>query len=189
MEQLNSETENKLFMIVLGATPPGRVTEQHDVFFGIGKSLKELLPEMKSFWPEAKGKIHIDAWREVNYVDGYRIEISESVQENQPQKLFFLNLGGYKPDEFEEFHYKILTVAKSLAVATKNAKQTAFFKHCGFAGAESHIDDKYAIGLDEFYKVEDLLANRMKNFKIVLSPATDKKSDLLHPGYLKISKL
>jgi len=30
---------------------------------------------MKASWPEAKGKIHIDSWREVTLVDGYSIEI------------------------------------------------------------------------------------------------------------------
>ena len=53
----------QLFMILLGATPKGRNIEQHDIFFGIANSIKELLPEMIDFWPEAKGKIHVDAYR------------------------------------------------------------------------------------------------------------------------------
>ncbi len=69
------ENQNKLYMVMLGCRPEGRCTEQHDIFFGIGKSLKELLPDMKNFWPEAKGRIHIDAWREVTQVDNYKIEI------------------------------------------------------------------------------------------------------------------
>lgn len=51
-----------LHMVMLGCTPKGRFTEQHDIFFGIGSNLKELVPDMKDFWPEAKGRIHIDAW-------------------------------------------------------------------------------------------------------------------------------
>jgi len=62
-------------MILLGCTPKGRLTEQHDVFFGIGNSLKELIPQMKEFWPEANGQIHIDAWREVTNVENYNVEI------------------------------------------------------------------------------------------------------------------
>ena len=65
----------KLYMILLGCRPNGRFTEQHDIFFGIGNSLKELIPQMKAFWPEAKGKIHIDSWREVTTVDNCKIEI------------------------------------------------------------------------------------------------------------------
>ena len=30
-------------MVLLGCRPPGRFTEQHDIFFGIGNSLKELV--------------------------------------------------------------------------------------------------------------------------------------------------
>ena len=53
----------KLFMLILGCRPPGRLTEQHDIFFGIGDELQDLLPAMFEFWPEAKQKVHIDAWR------------------------------------------------------------------------------------------------------------------------------
>jgi hypothetical protein len=69
------EKELKLFMVVIGCKPKGRFTEQHDVFFGIGTTLKELLPEMKAFWPEAKGKIHIDSWREITTVENHSITI------------------------------------------------------------------------------------------------------------------
>ena len=64
-----------LHMVMLGCTPKGRFTEQHDIFFGIGSSLRELVPDMKDFWPEAKGRIHIDAWQKVTIVDGFTIEI------------------------------------------------------------------------------------------------------------------
>lgn len=39
----------KLYMVMLGCTPEGRFTEQHDIFFGIGYSLKELIPKMNLF--------------------------------------------------------------------------------------------------------------------------------------------
>jgi len=55
-------------MLLLGCKPPGRNTEQHDIFFGIGSGLKELIPAIIDSWPEAKKKIHIDAWREVQFV-------------------------------------------------------------------------------------------------------------------------
>ena len=96
-------------MVLLGCTPKGRVTEQHDVFFGIGANITDLTPRMNVFWPEAEGKLHIDAWREITSVDNFTIEIvSQTETANKEQQLFFLNLGGYKPGEFEEYHYKIL---------------------------------------------------------------------------------
>ena len=80
-------------MLMLGCKPKGRHTEQHDIFFGIATSLKNLIPELQAFWPEAKDKLHIDAWREINYVDGYRVEVISGADHavNEPH-LFFLNL-------------------------------------------------------------------------------------------------
>lgn len=53
----------KLFMVLIGCKPEGRHTEQHDIFFGIGSELRDLIPDMLAFWPEANGKLHIDGWR------------------------------------------------------------------------------------------------------------------------------
>ena len=94
----------KLFYIILGCTPKGRNIEQHDVFFGIAKTLKDLVPAMKNFWPEAEGKIHIDCYQEVKFADGYKVKIVEKKSEANENQLFFINLGGYKPGFFEEFH-------------------------------------------------------------------------------------
>lgn len=82
----------KLYMVLLGCKPQGRFIEQHDVFFGIGRYLKELGPQIIASWPEAKGNIHIDAWREVTNVDGYSIKISgsNSTDLHENAKLFFL---------------------------------------------------------------------------------------------------
>jgi hypothetical protein len=62
----------KLYMAMVGCRPKGRHTEQHDVFFGIATSIKDLVPVMLQFWPEAKGNMHIDAWREITVVEGFK---------------------------------------------------------------------------------------------------------------------
>jgi hypothetical protein len=183
----------KLYMVMLGCTPEGRYTEQHDIFFGIGKNLKDLVPQMIDFWPEAKGKIHIDAWREVTVVDDFSIEIvtKKASAEQVLNNLFFINLGGYKENEFEEYHYKMLTVAENLGVASKNAKATTFYKHCGFKGATSHIDDKYGIDVDDIYNVADILSEHYKEwYSLKISKIeTTFEEDHLHIGYLKIDKI
>ncbi len=60
---------------MLGCKPKGGFTEQYDIFFGIGYSLRDLIPNMKCFWPEAKGRIDVDVWREVTIFDNLSIEI------------------------------------------------------------------------------------------------------------------
>lgn len=182
----------KLFMVLLGCTPKGRSTEQHDVFFGIGENLKELIPDMNLFWPEAKGKLHIDAWREITAVDHYSIEVvPKSETETEANNLYFLNLGGYKPGEFEEYHYKMLAVGSKMAIAIKKAKKTVFYKHYNFKGGESHIDDKYGIDVDDSHKVTDLLSAATKaKFSLKISPLSEKvQEDELHIGYVKIKSL
>jgi len=184
--------ESKLFMVLLGCTPAGRNTEQHDLFFSIGKTLKDIKQDILEFWKEANGKIHIDAWREVVFVDGYKIRISERTKNSsaQVEKLFFINLGGYKQNEFEEYHYKLLIVAKNKGAAIQKAKQTAFYKHTGFEGATSHIDDKYGIDVDDIYEIEDILPSDLKEkYSIRITKSKIEKEDELHLGYLKIDKL
>ena len=104
--------------------------------------------------------------------------------------LFFINLGGYKENEFEEYHYKVLAVGATLADASKKAKATTFYKHCGFKGATSHIDDKFGIDIDDAFKVEEILAKTFtERFDIQISESNNTNEDMLHIGYLKIDKL
>lgn len=184
------QDKHKLFMVILGATPKGRLTEQHDVFFGIGGSLRELVPQMQAFWPEAEGKIHIDSWREVTSVGGYSIEVVPKNEKSGQPQLFFINLGGYKENELEEFHYKILAVADSMTEAVKQSKATTFYKHFGFKGAESHVDDKYGIDVDDIHKVGDILAADLKQkYALQITLNQNQPEDELHIGYVKIEKL
>ena len=178
----------KLYMLLLGATPKDRFIEQHDVFFTIGTSLKELVPHIRQFWPT--DKIHIDSWREVNVVDGYRVNVVPSNSNNNSVKLFFLNLGGYKKNEFEEFHYKMLLAATDKASAIKAAKQTAFYKHTSFKGAESHIDDKYGVDVDDIFEIADILPDEIrKEYSLQITPTPDAVEDEIHLGYFKLDKL
>lgn len=183
--------QKHLFMLLLGCKPEGRFTEQHDIFFGIGDSLKDFVPAIIDFWPEAAGKIHIDAWRQVSVVDGYRITITPSDTPSPvhkaPHQLFFLNLGGYKENDFEEYHYKMLVVAPDKATAISKAKQTAFFKH----NASSHIDDKYGVDVDDIYEIEEILGAPFKEkYRIMISETSaNEASDEIHPAYVKLSNL
>jgi hypothetical protein len=183
----------RLFMILIGCRPNGRNTEQHDVFFGIAKELRDLVPEIKTFWKGA-GIMHLDGWRIVNNVDGYRVSISETKDEEKSSgaKLFFLNLGGYKENYFEEFHYKMLTVANDKAEAGKNAKQTAFFLHTGFnKDAAAHIDDRFGVDVDDLFEIQDILSDEIKNrFSVIVEKSEHAiKEDEIHLGYFKLDSL
>jgi Domain of Unknown Function (DUF1543) len=179
---------SKLFLLILGCKPNGRHTEQHDVFFGVGNSLKDLLPQIENFWPDG-GEIHIDSWRAVTSVNGYSINIvpkQNSATANSKNKLFFINLGGYKPNDLEEYHYKLMTVATKKTEAIAQAKQTAFYQH----NSSPHVDDKYGVDVDDIYEIADILPASIKEqFTIVIDKAENLPEDKLHIGYLKLDRL
>lgn len=180
----------KLFYLLLGCTPAGRHTEQHDVFFCIGKSLADIKPAIEAFWPDA-GKIHIDVWREVTHVDGFEVSICKKNNEVVKEKnLFFINLGGYLPNLFEEPHFKLLAVAKDMGGAIQKAKQTEFYKTYSMQDtkAMSHVDNKYGVDVDEVLNVEDILPVEQKEkYSISLEQKAGLREDELHIGYLKLT--
>lgn len=179
-------------MLLIGATPRGRNIEQHDIFFGIADSIKELIPDLIAFWPEAKDKLHLDAWREVTKVNDYAVSVvsgeSAIEQSSSAAQLFFINLGGYKENEFEEFHYKMVVAAPDKGEAIKLSKQTAFFKHTGFKGANSHVDDKYGVDVDDVFEIKDILpATTKKHYRLKLQPAQpEQPEDEIYLGYFKL---
>ncbi|MFT3681205.1 MAG: DUF1543 domain-containing protein [Ferruginibacter sp.] len=183
----------KLYMVLLGCTPKGRHTEQHDIFFGIGNSIASLKDEMDAFWQNSGG-LHIDAWREVTNVNGHSITVtSKKAEVLKSQQLFFLNLGGYKQNEFEEFHYKMLVAAATKGDAVKAGMQTAFYKHANLPGpGASHIDDRYGVDVDDIFKIEDILPAAVKqqySLQVSEQPVAGLPEDELHLGYLKWSTL
>jgi len=179
-------------MLLLGCKPAGRFTEQHDIFFDIGTDLKSLVQHIRDYWPDGD-KLHVDAWRLVTQVDSFRVDVTPRSAGHgvSSQRLFFINLGGYKPGEFEEFHYKMIVAATDKGEAVRKGKETAFYRHTGFAGAESHIDDKYGVDVDDIYEIEDILPETVKTrycLRLTNTVSSDGE-DPTHLGYFQLHKL
>lgn len=192
IDQTQDSENLKLYMLLLGSKAPKRNVEQHDYFFGIANSLKELVPDIKAFWPEAGASIHIDGWREVNQVDGFQIKAKHRISEytSSPHKLFFINLGGYQSGKLAEQHYIVLGVKDDRASAIQDAKKTVFFKTNSVKGANSHIDEKYGIDIDDIYRVEDILSPQHKEkYYLEIIPKADLPEDEIHLGYFKLDKI
>lgn len=193
----------QLFMLKIGARPQGRLIEQHDVMFVIANSLSEVIPVVNQQWTEVKNKWHLDAWRAVNRVGDFHIQLTEkaSLADNSTDnnQLYFVNLGGYLPNQFEEFHYKTLVVADSISKATAQVKKSDFYRDYTFNNANpalsgvatSHVDDKHELDIDEIYQVAELLPDSVSLSIRALSD--DEKAtmphDELHIGYLSLKQL
>ena len=219
----------KLFMLKIGARPQGRLIEQHDVMFVIANSLSETIESVNQHWPAVKNNWHLDAWREVKRVGDCQILLSknslskdgwskdnaladkmladnifaedrvDNKLDSQGKQLYFVNLGGYLPGQFEEFHYKTLVIAETLGKATAQVKKTAFYQDYTFDNvdtaksgvATSHVDDKHQLDLDDIHCVADLLPN---DVALTIQPLTEPEKnqlpyDALHIGYLSLKQI
>jgi len=109
----------------------------------------------------------------------------------QIKKNFFSSTSvGTRKTSLRNFIYKMVVAADDKSTAIKAAKQTAFFKHTHFEGANSHIDDQYGVDVDDVYKIEEVLSSStLSQYQIALSDAVVEKQDVLHLGYFKLSTL
>ena len=224
MSRLNQENEKPgLFAVLLGCTPKARNVEQHDVMFGVAKTIDELTESMKAFWHKAhttellagvkkiypnidlallekellnpmlrRDKVHIDGWMQVNYIDGYRVDIlpKHAAGGNNGLRLYFINLGGYKAGEFEEFHKKFFVVAQNISEALTKAKEHVFMKEYsaenqGNIGV-AHLDDQHKIDFeaDDIICVSDKLDD---SYVLQLEQVESHPENKLIIGYKKLN--
>lgn len=159
-------------------------------------ALKKVLPGLDSTAMGAellktfsrRDKVHIDAWVKVQYVDGYKVTVQpkSGVKTDNGQKLFFINLGGYKENEFEEYHKKLFVVAGKVSEAMEKIKAHPFMKEyspvaLGIAGG-AHLDDQHKISFeaDDIISVSEALGD---SYTLTLEPVTTHPEDILVVGY------
>jgi hypothetical protein len=185
------DPEPKLFMVLLGANPKGRIVEQHDYFFGIAANLKDLVPAIQASWPEAGKTIHVDGWREINFVENNHIKVRLKRQgKKSAKRLFFINLGGYQKGDLKETHHIMLTIQDDRLPAIKESMKTLFYKSNSIKGAHAHIDEKFGVDVDDVYRIEDVLSRDFKDkYHITITPVNEITEDEIHLGYFKLDKI
>ncbi|MFN8288260.1 MAG: DUF1543 domain-containing protein [Chitinophagales bacterium] len=137
----------------------------------------------------ARDKAHIDAWVRVEYVDGYRVLLSKQAPSGQEEKLYFINLGGYKEGEFEEFHKKLFVVASSPSEAFNCLKQHPFMQEYSpenlGKGGSAHLDDRHKIDFeaDDIICLSETLEG---DYHIVLEKTQHSSQNQEVIGYVKL---
>lgn len=189
--------ENYLWLVQLGATVPGRLTEQHDVYMEVAPDLESLKVGIRNFWPGCKS-IHVDGFERIEIVDGYKITIipadkdDSNREEENELKLFFLNLGGYREGSPVEWHHQMLVVAETLQQAISQAKKSPFYKSMSVAKGPSHIDNRYGVAIDEAFNVKDILPEATRSqFDLKIEPLHTEEFKLNKKavGYFKLTEL
>ena len=134
----------KLFVIYIGGTHEKALIELHDMRFVIAEKIEDTYGALRKTWWGIPKTLHIDAWGALEYVDGYQIIISETPSAESTEKLFFINLGGYDPQQFTELHKNVFIVAKDSGEAKAKAKKL--------------IKDWTLPHKDYIYEIDDILA-------------------------------
>ena len=178
-----------LFIVVLGGRSKKSNVELHDVRWVVGESIEDTFGELRRQWFGQEEGLHIDSYKCIKYIDGYKIVISKANSNNLKETnldnelLWFINLGGYNQKKMNEEHEFTLVAAKRAAEAKKKAKSN--WK----SNLKNKHNDDYSeisnIGLiDDMHPIR-----KVNSWEIKLIPDPKKRSDRLIPdwyGYRRI---
>lgn len=124
-----------LFLFYLGGSARKSNIEVHDVQFAVATRPEEAWPELRKAWFGDRNKVHIDGYARLRWADGYRIRLRAEPASEGP-RLFFVNVGAYRPETLAEQHDFDLFVAASPAGAKQRALASLLT-----AGQQQHKDN------------------------------------------------
>jgi len=185
---MSDQNEKKLFAVYLGGRADGCNIELHDVVFVVGSTIEETYPLLVKKWFGNSQQFHIDSYVELQNIDGYKIELSKSAKEGHSKKLYFINLGAYKPGEFTEYHQSAFYVADSAPEAVKRAKTELCQGLQTIHKDDVVLLDRVSNPLD--FDVDDVLElQEVDEYSISLVPTTSTYRAIPVSAYIKLDFL
>lgn len=83
----------------------------------MGDSIEETYSLLAKKWFGNLHQFHSDSYIHLQYVDGFAIGLTKDASKiDSSKKLYFINLGAYKPNEFTEYHQSSFYVCESSIV-------------------------------------------------------------------------
>ena len=180
-----------LFIVVLGGRSKKSNVELHDVRWVVGESIEDTFGELRRQWFGQEEGLHIDSYKCIKYIDGYKIIISKASKDksvniySEDKYLWFINLGGYDENSMNEHHKFTLVVANNAREAKRKAKSIWQLDL-----KKKHNDDCSEIRnikqIDNLHSIK-----KIKGWEIKLVPDQKQRSEKLVPdwyGYMRIDK-
>ena len=138
---------NFLYLVVLGGRAEKANIELHDVRWVVGSKIEDTYDTLRNGWFGSSRGLHIDSYKRIKYVDGYRINLINLVDDKIEKKaiskqnkgkknLWFVNIGGYSPTSMQEKHEFGLVIASNKLEA-KNIAKSKWLIGC----KKKHKDD------------------------------------------------
>ena len=179
-----------LFLVVLGGRAEKANVELHDVRWVVASKIEDTFDKLRMDWFGSLEGLHIDSYKKIEYVDGYKINLKKFEKKNNQlvnsikpkKKLWFVNLGGYDPSSMQEKHEFGLVVASSSLEAKNKAKSKWLNGY-----KKKHKDDIFSIKkfiLDDCDPIK-----KIGNWEIELIPENNFFEENNSPdwfGYMRI---
>ena len=193
MEKLEN---NFLYLVVLGGRAKKSNIELHDVRWVVGSRIEDTYNTLRRDWFGSPKGLHIDSYKKIKYVDGYKINLiniekdkkdeKQLLKKNKAKKyLWFVNIGGYNPTSMMEKHEFGLVIASNKLEAKKNAK-SKWLIGC----KKKHKDD--IASLEMLISCDDCeLIKKIGNWEIELTQDNSFIQENNYPdwyGYKKIDE-
>ncbi len=167
-----------LWKVMLGYKPVGCMIEQHDVAFVVGERISDTIPALKKI--RESESLHVVSYTPIRALEDYEIYVTPTGESVEGAiaglNLFFFNLGGYKKNDPEKYHKRILKIGRSLADLVEEVRLDSFFFHHRVPESfiQQHVDDKY--GIDSMVNI----ANCVPEYKIHITKK-DPAQHILQP--------
>ena len=136
-----------LYLVVLGGRAQKANIELHDVRWVVGSKIEDTYDTLRKDWFGSPKGLHIDSYKKIKYIDGYKINLinfeknnvdkKQLVKKNKTKKyLWFINIGGYDPTSMQEKHeFGLVTASNKLEA--KNIAKSKWLIGC----KNKHKDD------------------------------------------------
>ncbi len=165
----------KLFSVFLGGRADKCNIELHDVVFTLGEKIEDSYNDLLGKWFGLPDRLHIDSWVELNIVEGYKVSLSKEKNKTN-KKLYFVNLGAYEKNRFEELHESRFMVDINKINVKKRAKKQLLI-------------GKEQVHLDDLYDVDDCIEIRKVSGYYINLEKTSKQGKLVfNNGFKPIPK-
>ncbi|WP_406625278.1 DUF1543 domain-containing protein [Acidovorax sp. SDU_ACID1] len=107
-------------MFYVGGNAGKSNIEVHDVQFAAVQHPEDAWPLLREAWFGDKHKLHVDGYSIITWADGYDVQL-HATPFTGSKRLYFVNVGGYRPDTLVEQHEFGLFVAEDAARAKRRA--------------------------------------------------------------------
>ena len=185
---------NFLYLVVLGGRAEKANIELHDVRWVVGSKIEDTYDTLREDWFGSLKGLHIDSYKKIKYIDGYKINLinfekdniqnKKLVKKNTEKKyLWFVNIGGYDPTSMQEKHEFGFVIASNKLEA-KNIAKSKWLIGC----KKKHKDD--IASLEMLFNCDDCeLIKKIGKWEIELTPYNNFIEENNFPdwyGYQKI---